>query len=186
MSKSCFNHVKQRKTERGWAKTSLSRGGFKRLKIACKRPYCGRLSTLKNCLHDYLVSFPSFHFLFRELKTHKIAFCNRVSAILYFCDLNVLYNPRKIMLMVECGWLLGGILCQGLANGCKNARWLNMLRVPFLVQGCLPEINIETNGTYICFVNDAGRALDLRLACQNLGLPDPKWMSWKLFELSIV
>ena len=75
------------------------------------------------------------------------------------------------MLMVECGW---GILCQGLANGCKNARWLNMLRVPFLVQGCLPEINIETNGTYICFVNDADCALDLRLACQNLGLPDPK------------
>ena len=49
-------------------------------------------------MHDDLVSFPSFRFLFRELKTHKIAFCACVSAIFYFFDLNVLYNPRKIML----------------------------------------------------------------------------------------
>ena len=45
-----------------------------------------------------------FLFLFRELKTHKIAFCTRVSAIFfYFRDFNVLYNPRKIMLIVKCG-----------------------------------------------------------------------------------
>ena len=72
----------------------LSRGGFKPLKAV--------LSTfkyLKNCLDDDLVSFPSFRFLFRELKTHKIAFCTSVPAIFYFFDFNVLYNPRKIMLI---------------------------------------------------------------------------------------
>jgi len=78
------------------------------------------------------------------------------------------------MLIVECGRLLAGILCQGVANGCKNAWWLNMLRVPFLVQGCLPEINIETNRTYICFVNDAGRALDLRSRVPKFRIAGPK------------
>lgn len=58
-------------------------------------------------MHDDLVSFSSFRVLFRELKTHKIAFCTRVSAIFYFFDLNVLYNPRKIML----------ILCRSLSAG---------------------------------------------------------------------
>ena len=72
---------------------------------------------------------------------------------------------------------MAGILCQGLGNRCKNARRLTFLRVPFLVQGCLPEINIETNPTYFCRVNDAGCALDLRPACQNLGVPavDTNW-----------
>ena len=51
-------------------------------------------------MHDDLVSFPSFRFLFRELKTHNIAFCTCVSTIFYFFDLNVLYNPRKIMLIL--------------------------------------------------------------------------------------
>ena len=58
-------------------------------------------------MHDDLVSFPSFRFLFRELKTHKIAFCTRVCAIFYFFDLNVLYSRRKIML----------ILCLSLSAG---------------------------------------------------------------------
>lgn len=58
-------------------------------------------------MHDDLVSFSSFRVLFRELKTHKIAFCPRVSAIFYFFDLNVLYNPRKIML----------IFCRSLSAG---------------------------------------------------------------------
>ena len=40
----------------------------------------------------------------------------------------------------------------------------------FLVQGCLPESNIETNRSYFCRV---GRALDLWPACQNLGVPAP-------------
>ena len=65
--------------------------GFKQLKAA--------LSTfkyLKNCLDGDLVSFPSFRFPFRELKTHKIAFCTRVCAIFYFFEFNVLCNPRKI------------------------------------------------------------------------------------------
>ena len=55
----------------------------------------------------------------------------------------------------------------------------NILRVTFLVQGCLPESNIETNRTYFCRVNEAGRALDLWPACQNLGVLAPKWMSCK-------
>ena len=46
-----------------------------------------------------------FLFLFRELKTHKIA--QFVLAyppfFFYFRDFNVLYNPRKIMLIVKCG-----------------------------------------------------------------------------------
>ena len=55
----------------------------------------------------------------------------------------------------------------------KNARWLNILRLAFLVQGCLLEINIETNRTYFCRVNDVGHASDLRPACQNLGVRAP-------------
>ena len=68
----------------------------------------------------------------------------------------------------------GGNLCQGLGHRCKNARWLNILRVPFLVRGCLPEINIETNPTYFCRVKDAGHALHLRPTCQNFGGAGPK------------
>lgn len=71
---------------------------------------------IRNCLDDDLASFPSFRFLFRELKNPlKIAFCTRVSAIFYFFDFNVLYNPRKIifyadpLLNAKCGWLLAGI-----------------------------------------------------------------------------
>ena len=71
------NHAK----ERGCAQTSVSHGGFNQPKIAYKRLYCWRLSTLTNCLVDDLVSFPSFRFL----KTHKIAFCSRVSAM--FCTI---------------------------------------------------------------------------------------------------
>ena len=93
----------------------------------------------------------------------------RVSAIFFFFDFNVLYNSRKIMLIL-CWSLSAGdfskeFLCEGLGNRCKNARWLNTLRVPFLVQGCLLEINVETNRPYLCRVNDAGRTLDLRPAC---------------------
>ena len=109
----------------------------------------------------------------------------RVSAIFLFFDFNVLYNPPKNyadpLLIAKCGWLFEGILCEGLGNRRKNARWLNILRVPFLVQGCLLEINIETNRPYFCCVNDAGRALDLRPACQNLGVPTPKWMSSPIY-----
>ena len=83
------------------------------------------------------------------------------------------------LLTAKSGWLLAGILCQGLGNCVKNARRLTFLRVSFLVQGCLPEINIETNPTYFCRVNDAGCALDLRPACQNLGVTTPKWLSYK-------
>ena len=79
-----------------------------------------------------------------------------------------------------CSWPLPGILCQGLGNRYKDPRWLNILRVPFLVQGCLPEINFETIRTYFCRVNDFGRALDLRPASQNLGVLAPKGMSFKL------
>ena len=85
------------------------------------------------------------------------------------------------LLIDKSGWLFEGILCEGLGNSCKNARWLNTLRVPFLVQGCLLEINVETNWPYFCRVNDAGLALDLRPACQNLGAPTPKWMSSPIY-----
>ena len=71
------------------------------LKKGCKKPYCRRLSTLKSCSDGDLVSFPSFRFLLRELKTHKIAFCIRVSAIFfYYYDFNVLYNLRNIILIL--------------------------------------------------------------------------------------
>jgi len=65
------------------------------LKKACKKPYCRRLSTLKNCLDGDLVSFPSFRFLLRELKTHKIAFCIRVSAIVLLLRLQCFVQPAK-------------------------------------------------------------------------------------------
>ena len=66
------------------------------LKKACKKPYCRRLSTLKNCLDGDLVSFPSFRFLLRELKTHKIAFCIRVSAIVFLLlRLQCFVQPAK-------------------------------------------------------------------------------------------
>ena len=134
---------------------------------------------LKNCLDDDLVSFTSFCFLFREPKIHKIAI---FSVLRLQCFLQPAKNYADPLLTAKSGWLLAGILCQGLGNRCKNARRLTFLRVPFLVQGCLPEINIETNPTYFCRVNDAGCALDLRPACQNLGVPAPKWTSCKRLD----
>ena len=65
------------------------------LKKACKKPYCRRLSTLKSCSDGDLVSFPSFRFLLRELKTHKIAFCIRVSAIFLLLRLQCFVQPAK-------------------------------------------------------------------------------------------
>ena len=109
----------------------------------------------------------------------------RVSAIFFFLRLQCFVQPAKNyadpLLIAKCGWLFEGILCEGLGNRRKNARWLNILRVPFLIQGCLLEINIETNRPYFCRVNDAGRALDLRPACQNFGVPTPKWMSSPIY-----
>lgn len=67
-------------------------------------------------MHDDLVSFSSFRVLFRELKTHKIAFCTRVSAIFYFFDLNVLYNRRKINVLYNPRKIML-ILCRSLSAG---------------------------------------------------------------------
>ena len=109
----------------------------------------------------------------------------RVSAIFFLLRLKCFVQPAKnyadTLLIDKSGWLFEGILCEGLGNSCKNARWLNTLRVPFLVQGCLLEINVETNWPYFCRVNDAGLALDLRPVCQNLGAPTPKWMSSPIY-----
>ena len=38
----------------------------------------------------------------------------------------------------------------------------------------MPDGSIFLFRTHFCRVNDAGRALDLRPACQNLGVPTPK------------
>ena len=46
------NHAK----EWGCVPTSLKRGGFKQLKIACSRPYCRRFSVNKSGARNDLVS----------------------------------------------------------------------------------------------------------------------------------
>ena len=119
------NHTK----ECGWAQTSLSRGGFKQLKIACKRPYQDLLSGFKN-LKKLFWWWPCFFSFSVSLKPIKLLFVLAYpSFFFYFRDFNVLYNPRKIMLIVKCGWLLAGILCQGLRKRCKKGvsapKWMS-------------------------------------------------------------
>ena len=120
-----------------------------------------------------------FRFLFRELKTHKIAFCTRVSVFFfYFCDFNVLYNPRKIMLIVKCGWLLAGSLCQGLRNRCKKCPVAQYLKSAF--PPGVPARNQHWNESNL-FLSCKWRRPCPRFTapCQNLGVPAPKWMSCK-------
>ena len=83
--------------ERGCVQRSLSHGGAQK---SLQKAVLSAFKYLKNCLDGDFVSFPSFRFL-RELKTHKIAFCIRVSAIFfYYYDFNVLYNLRKNILIL--------------------------------------------------------------------------------------
>ena len=124
-----------------------------------------------------LFRFLRYVFFFVSLKKIAIFLVLRLQ-----CFVQPAKNYADPLLTAKSGWLLAGILCQGLGNRCKNARRLTFLRVPFLVQGCLPEINIETNPTNFCRLNDAGCALDLRPACQNLGVPAPKWTSCKRLD----
>ena len=160
--------------ERGCAQTSLSRGGFKQLKIACKRPF--------KYLKKLARWWPCFVFSFVSLKPVKLLLYTSIRHF-WLLRLQCFVQPAKNyadpLLIAKCGWLLARILCKGLGNRCKNVWRLNILRVPFLVEGCLPEINVEKNRTYFCRENDASRALDLRPACQNLGVPARKWMSCK-------
>ena len=47
-----------------------------------------------------LFRFRRLVFFFREHKTHKLTFRTHVSVFLYFFEFNVLYNPRKTMLLL--------------------------------------------------------------------------------------
>ena len=75
------NHAK----EWGCVHTSLKRGGFKQLKIACSRPYCFRFSAYKSGARDDLVSSLNCDRRFRFFKTtsHTIALRTRESTIFF-------------------------------------------------------------------------------------------------------
>ena len=89
------------------------------------KPYSQGLRTLKDCLEVTLFRFP-----FSDLKTHKIAFCIHVSAIFFTTMTSMFCTTRE-----KLSWSFADRLVRvtfGLGNRCKNARWLNILRVPFL------------------------------------------------------
>ena len=92
------NHAK----ERGCAHTSFSSQRISAAQNIYQKAVLSAIKYLKKLFRNDLVSFPSFPFLFCELKTHKIAFCTRVSPIFYFFHFNVLYNPRRKIMLILC------------------------------------------------------------------------------------
>ena len=77
--------------ERGCVQRSLSHGGAQK---SLQKAVLSAFKYLKNCLDGDFVSFPSFRFL-RELKTHKIAFCIRVSAIFFTTTTSMFCTTRE-------------------------------------------------------------------------------------------